>query len=146
MQKNKIDSTTFNGRIGAKTLNKFKEIIIHQGGNPNVINDYSLFKIGKNKIEIKADDDGYIKELIALEVAHSAKLLGAGRDKKSDTINFGAGIILKKKIGDYIQKDETIMELYFDEVTETKLEESIKIAQNSFTLTKEKQEKPKLIY
>jgi len=127
-------------------LNKFKEIIIHQGGNPNVINDYSLFKIGKNKIEIKADDDGYIKELIALEVAHSAKLLGAGRDKKSDTINFGAGIILKKKIGDYIQKDETIMELYFDEVTETKLEESIKIAQNSFTLTKEKQEKPKLIY
>jgi len=127
-------------------LEKFKEIIIHQGGNPDVINNYDLFKIGKNKVEIKAQKDGYIKNLIALDVAHSAKLLGAGRDKKSDSINFGAGIILNKKIGDKVKKDETIMELYFDEVSEAKLNDSIEIAQNSFEIVENEVQKPKLIY
>ena len=42
--------------IGMKSINKFKEIIIHQGGNPDVINNYMLFKIGKNKVEIKCND------------------------------------------------------------------------------------------
>lgn len=137
-----IDDVIKNG----KALKKLKEIIIHQGGNPEVINNYNLFKIGKNKVEIKASMDGYIKNIIALDIAHSAKLLGAGRDKKSDSINFGAGIILNKKIGDYAKENETIMELYYDEISETKLADAINIAKNSFVLTKEKIEKIKLIY
>lgn len=140
--KEMIDEVIKNG----SALEKFKEIIVYQHGNPDVINNYNLFKIGKNKIEIKAQEDGYIKELIALEVAHSAKLLGAGRDKKSDLINFGAGIILKKKIADKVSKDETVMELYFDEVDKTKLDDSINIAKNSFKISKQKIDKPKLIY
>ena len=127
-------------------LNKFREIIIAQGGNPEVINDYSLFKIGKNIYEIKAAEEGYISRLDALDVAHSAKLLGAGRDKKSDKINFGAGIFLDKKIGDYVKKDETIMKLYYDEVNEEKLNDAINIAKKSFTITQSKFEMPKLIY
>ena len=42
-----------------------------------------MFEVGKNKVNITTTKDGYISELIALEVAHAAKLLGAGRDKKS---------------------------------------------------------------
>jgi len=140
--KKMIDEVIQNG----SALEKFKEIVIHQGGNPDVINNYDLFKIGKNKVEIKAQKDGYIKNLIALDVAHSAKLLGAGRDKKSDSINFGAGIILNKKIGDKVEKNETIMELYFDEVSETKLNDSIEIAKNSFEISDSEVQKPKLIY
>lgn len=140
--KNMIDDVIKDG----SALEKFKEIIIHQKGNPDVINNYNLFKIGANKIEIKAPKTGYIKKLIALEVAHSAKLLGAGRDKKTDLINYGAGITLNKKIGDFVQKDETIMTLYFDEVADSKLSDSIEIAKNSFTISDEKIEKPKLIF
>ncbi|MBQ4646720.1 MAG: thymidine phosphorylase [Candidatus Gastranaerophilales bacterium] len=127
-------------------LNKFKEIIAHQKGNTEVIEDYSLFEIGKNKTEIKANKDGYISKLIALDVAHAAKLLGAGRDKKSDSIDFGAGIILNKKIGDKVQKDDVVMELYYNDVSQTKLNDSIKIAQSSFEIQEEEFEKPKLIY
>ena len=140
--KKMIDEAIKNG----SALEKFRKIIIHQGGNPDVINNYSLFKIGKNKVEIKTTKDGYIKNLTALEVAHSAKLLGAGRDKKSDSIDFGAGIILYKKIGDFVKKDETIMELYYDEVSQTKLNDAINIAKNSFVISEDKIEKPKLIY
>ncbi len=127
-------------------LNKFKEIISWQGGNVDCIDDYNLFNVGKNKIEIKASKDGYIKELVALEVAHSAKLLGAGRDKKTDNIDFGAGIILNKKIGDKVSKDDIIMELYYNDVAENKLNDAIEIAKNSFKISDEKIEKPNLIY
>ncbi len=127
-------------------LNKFKEIISWQGGNIACIEDYNLFNVGKNKTEIKASKDGYIKELIALEVAHSAKLLGAGRDKKTDNIDFGAGIILNKKIGDKVSKGDIIMELYYNDVAENKLNDAIEIAKNSFKISDEKTEKAKLIY
>ena len=127
-------------------LNKFREIIIAQGGNENVINNYSLFDIGKNSIEIKANQEGYISNLIALEVAHSAKLLGAGRDKKSDSINFGAGISLRKKVGDFVKENETVMELFYDEVSESKLNDAINIAKNSFEISSQKIEKPQLIF
>ena len=127
-------------------LNKFREIISYQGGNTEVLDNYELFKIGKNKVQIKADSNGYIKDLIALEVAHSAKLLGAGRDKKSDSINYGAGIILYKKVSDVVAKDDVIMELYFDEVSDSKLNDAIEIARNSIKISDEKIEKPQLIF
>ena len=117
-------------------LEKFKKIIEYQGGNTEVVNNYALFKLGQNKIEIKATQSGYIKELVALEVAHAAKLLGAGRDKKSDNINFGAGIILNKKIGDKVSKDEVVMELYLDDIDKSKFDNAVQIAQNSFKVSK----------
>ena len=127
-------------------LNKFSEIIKAQKGNNNVINDYSLFNVGKNKIEIKAMKTGFISRLKALDVAHCAKLLGAGRDKKSDSIDYGAGVILKKKTSDLVKSGDTIMELYYNNVDNNKLDEAVKIAQNSFILTDTKPSKTELIY
>lgn len=127
-------------------LNKLKEIIVAQGGNQDVVFDYSLFNVGKNKVEIKSFEAGYIKSMVALEVAHSAKLLGAGRDKKTDSIDFGAGVVLKKKVGDFVKENEIVMELYYNQVSDSKLNEAIQIAQNSFEISKEKVEQLKLIY
>ena len=140
--KKMVDEVIKNG----SALQKFKEIIKAQGGNVNVINDYSLFEIGKNKMEIKALDSGYITKLTALDIAHSAKLLGAGRDKKGDKIDFGAGIILKKKISENVNKGDTVMELYYNDVEQSKLDEAIKIARDSFRISKIKVEKPQLIF
>ena len=72
--------------------------------------------------------------------------MGAGRDKKSDSINFGAGISLRKKIGDFIKENETIMELFYDEISQNKLNDAIEIAKNSFEISAQKIEKPNLIY
>ena len=140
--KKKVDEVIKN----KTALNKFREIIVAQGGNPEVINNYSLFKIGKNIFEIKAQKDGYISKLDALDVAHAAKLLGAGRDKKTDKIDFGAGVLLDKKIADYVKKDETIMKLYYDDVNNEKLNDAIVIANKSFEIISDKVDMPKLIY
>ena len=129
-----------------EALKKLAEIITAQGGNSDVINDYSLFNVGKNKVEIKALKTGFISKLKAIDVAHSAKLLGAGRDKKSDKIDYGAGVVLKKKTLDLVKTGDTVMELYYNDVEPNKLNEAVKIAQNSFTLSPTKPEKQNLIY
>lgn len=127
-------------------LDKFTEIISAQGGNTDVINDYSLFNTGKNIIEIKALKSGFISRLKALDIAHCAKLLGAGRDKKTDKIDYGAGIILIKKTGDFVKTGDTIMELFYNDVEKTKLDEAVNLAQNSSTIGDPKIEKTSLIY
>ena len=127
-------------------LEKFKEIIKAQGGDDKVIDNYKLLKSGKNKTEVKALDSGYISKLTALDVAHCAKLLGAGRDKKSDKINYGAGIVLNKKMGDNVKMGDVVMELYYDNVEQNRLDEAITIARGSFKISKIPVNKPKLIY
>ena len=129
-----------------KALEKFREIIAHQGGNTNVIENYDLFEKGKNVQKILADKSGYISKMDALDVAYSAKLLGAGRDKKSDSIDYGAGVILNKKVGDYVEKGDVVMELYYNDVNEEKIATSIKSAREAFEITDNKIEEPKLIY
>ncbi len=129
-----------------EALKKLAEIITAQGGNSDVINDYSLFNVGKNKVEIKALKTGFISRLKAIDVAHSAKLLGAGRDKKSDKIDYGAGVVLKKKTLELVKTGDTVMELYYNDVEPNKLNEAVKVAKNSFTLSATKPEKQNLIY
>ena len=133
--KSMIDEVIDNG----SALDKLKQIIQAQGGDVRCIDDYNLFNVGKNKIEIIADDSGY------MDIAYSAKLLGAGRDKKSDSIDFGAGIRLNKKIGDSIQKGEPVMTLFYNNVDENRVNDSKNYAYKSFKISQNKVES-KLIY
>lgn len=119
-------------------LNKLKEIISSQNGNSACIDDYNLFNIGKNKFEIKAEKEGYISELDALKIAHACKLLGAGRDKKSDSIDFGAGCILNKKTGDELKIGETLLTLYWNEISPSKVEEAKVYAAGAFSYSNSK--------
>lgn len=132
--------------LSGDALNKLKEIISYQKGNTDVINDYGLFNQAKNVYEIKAESNGFITDLKALDVAHSAKLLGAGRDKKSDKIDFSAGVELFKKIGNKVQKDEVIAKMYFNDVEKSKLDDSIKIINSAFIIGDNEPQKPRLVY
>ena len=86
---------------------KFKEIIKAQGGNPNV--DSESLKLGKHKLEERADKAGVIKEINSKHVTSIAKILGAPNQK-------GSGIYLNKKIGDKIAKDEVVYTLFSENV------------------------------
>lgn len=119
----------------SKALDKLRQIIKAQKGNVEVIDDYSLFNLGKNIKEIKASKEGYISKLDALCVAHCAKLLGAGRDKKSDPVDYGAGVVLSKKIGDYTKKDETIAQLYFNDLDKERINEAINEINKAFEIS-----------
>lgn len=108
-------------------LEKFKEWITAQGGDASFVDDPSLLGKAEYTFEFKAERDGYISHMNAETIGKTASVLGAGREKKTDDIDHTAGIILKRKTGDYVKKGETIAFFY------TSKEESEKAAAEMFS-------------
>ncbi len=102
----KVKNALKNGAAYAK----FEEWIAAQGG------DLAAFlerrKVPCRSHIIAAEKSGYIAAMDAEKIGVAAMLLGAGRTKKEDTIDYDAGILLLKKTGDYVQKGEPIAELF----------------------------------
>ena len=97
-----------------KGLEKLAQLIAAQGGNPEVIDNPDLLPQPKTKIEIKAGAVGFIEKMDALEVGMASRILGAGRKTKTDPLDLSIGIVLKKKVGDRVDKGETLAVFYSD--------------------------------
>ena len=95
-------------------LELFGALIEAQGGNPAIIHDTALLPTAKYKIEVQATESGYITSMGANDIGVAAMLLGAGRADKDDEIDLSVGIILKKKIGDSVQKGEVTRRHLFE--------------------------------
>ncbi len=97
--------------LNGKAYKKFLEWIAAQGGDISVFDDLSHFATPKFKAEIRAEKEGFIQSMNAENLGSAAVLLGAGRTKKDDKIDFTAGITLYKKTGDRVQKGEVLAEI-----------------------------------
>ena len=95
-----------------KAFEKFKEFVKAQGGDLDYIDHPEKFPVSKNLIEIKSDNEGYIKTIDALEIGLGSCHLGGGRMKLTDVIDMSAGIILNKKVGDFVKKGELLCTLH----------------------------------
>jgi pyrimidine-nucleoside phosphorylase len=98
-----------------EALIKFRQLIQKQKGNPEVINDYSLFKPPKSRCQILSPLTGYISEIDAFKIAAVVNKIGAGREKADSTINHSVGLILRKKAGEYTLRGEVLAELLLDQ-------------------------------
>ena len=94
-----------------KAWDKFLEFIAAQGGDTDMVSRKKLLLAPLN-VEFKATQTGYIESIDARKIGISAMILGAGRETKDSKIDFGAGILLLKKRGDLIIKDEPILCFY----------------------------------
>lgn len=83
-----------------------------QGGNAEALDDYTLLPLSPVRYEVKSLQDGYIRSMDAQLVGEASAVLGAGRATKEDTIDYGAGIVLQKKTGEYVHAGETLAVLY----------------------------------
>ncbi len=129
-----------NAISSGKAYEKLKEWIVAQGGNRKWIENPDNFPKAHFKEEIKAENDCYISSMNAEEIGVSSVILGAGREKKDDTIDMTAGIILNKKTGDKIKKGDIIATIY------TNNESSLKSAKEKFlTAIESSIEKPEEI-
>ena len=97
---------------GGKAIAKLKELIMAQGGNPEVTDNYDLFESPKYKIEVKSENSGYVNKIDAYKVAYGCKLLGAGREKKNDEIDYSVGVFLNKKSGETVKKGEILYTIF----------------------------------
>ena len=126
--------------IDGSAMKKFKEFVGAQSGCSEMI----VLPKAKMSLEIKAIQDGFIQSIDSRIVGESAVLLGAGREKKSDTIDYGAGIVLYKKTGDIVNMGETIAVLYAE--SEDRLKKGEKLFNTSYIIGEEKPETKPLIY
>ncbi|MBL3627693.1 pyrimidine-nucleoside phosphorylase [Bacillus velezensis] len=125
-----------------KALEKFKEFLSNQGGDSSVVDDPSKLPQAAYKIDVPAKEAGVVSEIVADEIGVAAMLLGAGRATKEDEIDLAVGIMLRKKVGDNVEKGEPLVTLYanrenVEDVT-AKVYDNIRIS--------EKAEAPKLIH
>lgn len=106
-------------------LNKFAEMVEAQGGDVAVIEKPSLITTAKYKRAVISKSDGFITEFHALKVGLSCVKLGAGRETKSSEIDHSAGIVLRKKLGDRVEKNEELAMLYSNDETRLAAAESL---------------------
>lgn len=93
-----------------RAMDKWNEMIRAQHGDPT-----EKLQVAKHEHTILADSSGFVNELDALAVGTASWRLGAGRARKEDPVQFGAGIILHAKRGEKIEKGAPLMTLYTDE-------------------------------
>jgi len=95
-----------------KALEKFRDIITAQGGDPAVIeHPEKLPRAGYVK-EVTAVEEGYVTFMDAEKIGLAAMVLGAGRKTKEDEIDPAAGLIVNKKIGETVKKGEILAEMH----------------------------------
>ena len=124
-------------------LAKLKEFIAAQGGNPDVIDDYSLFPAHSMKKELVADRDGYVQKIEARRIGLASQHTGAGRATKEDTVDLSAGIYVCKKVGDEVKKGDVLAILYGND--RNKLEAAEGEALRAFELGEQQAKPPVLI-
>ena len=111
-----------------KAFEKFKEFVKAQGGDLDYIDHPEKFPVSKNMIEIKSENEGYIKTIDALEIGLGSCHLGGGRMKITDVIDMSAGIILNKKVGDFVKKGELLCTLHTNKDNVDHIVEKVKKA------------------
>ncbi|MDD5644701.1 MAG: thymidine phosphorylase [bacterium] len=124
-------------------LEKLCEMIQNQGGDPDVLKNTSLLPSSKYICRLNSPKRGYLKKLNTHEIGLTAVMIGAGRKDMSSKIDPGAGIILRKKIGDFTGKGETLATIHTSD--KNILKHAKERLLRSFILSKTKPDRPKLI-
>lgn len=92
-----------------RALDAWKRMIRAQGGDPD-----APMPVAKHNEQILAERDGFVTAMDAYAVGVAAWRLGAGRARKEDPVQAGAGIEMHLKPGDPVRKGESILTLYTD--------------------------------
>lgn len=127
-----------------KALEKLKVFIENQGGDKNIVDDYSLLPTASKIVEIKSPKSGYISKIEAEEVGVSAMILGAGRETKEDILDLSAGIVLTKKVGDYVNEGDILAYMHLNK--EEKLQQAKERFIAAYKIVDDKVEPKKLVY
>jgi len=117
-------------------LKMFGKLIKAQEGSLSGIKDYNQFPGAKYSMEVKATNTGWISELTARTIGLASMQLGAGRQKKSDPIDLGAGIYLHKKIGEKVKTGDVLATLYTNK--KKTLEPAAKLVLPAWTISAKK--------
>ncbi len=116
----------------AQALERFRRIIEGQGGNPHVVDDYSLLPTAPSRHIVPAARAGYVARLDAELIGRASVMLGAGRDRVEDAVDPAVGIIIIAKPGAQVSAGEAILELHYRE--QAKLDAALTLISRAITI------------
>jgi pyrimidine-nucleoside phosphorylase len=122
---------TLEGLIaGGAAFDRLKKMVRAQGGDAAMLDDLSLLPQARLCRAVPAPREGFLSRLDARTVGEAAVRLGAGRATMEDKLDYGAGLVLDKKVGDPVQRGETVAHLFAD--SEARLEAGLSHFMTSF--------------
>ena len=95
-----------------KALEKFRQLVIAQGGDVSVIDHPEKLPSAEIKMLVKAERSGFLSQVHAQAIGETSVDLGAGRAKKSDQIDLGVGILVHVKVGDHLEKGDLLFTIF----------------------------------
>ena len=140
---NELKVELYNRLHNGIAFEKFKQFIIAQNGEAATIDDVSLLPGVSREIEFISEEAGFVSGIDAEKLGVSAMLLGGGRVKKTDDIDYGVGIILNKKVGDFVEKGTTLATLFVN--NEGKLDEVMELLKSAFLFSENAPKKEPLV-
>ncbi len=126
-----------------KAFEKFVEFILAQGGNAEQAHNPKLLPKAALEEEVFTETEGYIEKIVCDEVGVCSLILGGGRENKESEIDLSVGLILHKKVGDYVSKDTPIATIYGN--SEVKIKEAKERLLKAYTFTDKEVIKRELI-
>lgn len=129
--RNMLEENIKNG----KAIEKLKEFLAAQGGDASVVDQPEELPQAAHIFELEAKEAGYVEGMVADEIGSAAMMLGAGRQTKDSEIDLAVGIVLNKKVGDYVEKGESILTIHANQTDvdqiKDKLYQNISISSSS---------------
>lgn len=104
-----------------KALDKLAAFVKAQGGDPQYVYNPDMLCKASQCVEVKAPVSGYISRIVCDEVGICSMILGGGRETKESDIDLSVGIILKNKVGDYVEAGSTIAVVHSNDSAKTEI-------------------------
>jgi pyrimidine-nucleoside phosphorylase len=97
-----------------KALERFRQMIELQGGDPRVIDDTARLPQAKHTMQVLSPKQGYVSAMQCEQIGTACVILGGGREKKEDSVDPSVGIVLHKKVGDRVATNEALATIHYN--------------------------------
>jgi pyrimidine-nucleoside phosphorylase len=113
-------------------LEKFRQVIATQGGDPRVVDDYRLLPAAPGRRSVHAPRPGWVAGLDAELIGRAGMLLGAGRNRVEDTIDPGVGVVIRAHRGEQVKQGDVLAELHYRD--EAPLAAAVPLVEQAYTI------------
>jgi len=108
-----------------KALERFRQMIELQEGDPRVVDDVTRLPQAKNNAQVLSPRAGYISSMQCEQIGTACVILGGGRARKEDSVDPSVGIVLHKKVGDRVEAQEPVATIHYNSAAEAERARSL---------------------
>jgi pyrimidine-nucleoside phosphorylase len=115
-----------------QALERFRQMVELQGGDPRTVDDPKKLPQAQRMLAVTSSKSGHVSSIQSEQVGTASVILGGGREKKEDSVDPAVGIVLHKKVGDAVSKNEPLATIYYN--SETRSAQARQLLETSFRI------------